>query len=187
VEDENMMTVLRTSDQTVVLKGIRWETYEHLLADHQESCGTRLSFDYGTLEIMAPSSEHERLKETITLLFQLLASEMGIDVLATGSTTFRRQDLLKGFEPDASFYIKHAEAVRSQEKIDLSVCPPPDLVIEIEITNSVMEKLSIFSQPQEFLRCGSIGMTISRYSDSNRIGIARMQRVRSSAELPIAS
>src|SRR5262245_1438424 len=140
-----MTTVLNTSDQTVVLKGVRWETDERLLADNQESSGTRLNYDRGTLEIMAPSSEHERLKEAITFLFQLLASELGIDVLPAGSTTFRRRDLLKGFEPDASFFTQHAEALRTRDRIDFNVDPPPDVVIEIQIANPVIEKLSLFA------------------------------------------
>lgn len=138
-------TALTPSDQTVVLRGIRWETYERLLADQQESNATRLNFDCGTLEIMSPSSEHESTKETISLLFQLLASELEIDVFAVGSTTFRRRDLLKGFEPDASFYTQNAQAVRSRKRIDLRRDPPPDVVIEIKITNPVIDKLSIFA------------------------------------------
>lgn len=140
-----MTTALTTSDQTVVLRGIRWETYERLLADQQESGATRLSFDSGTLEIMSPSSEHESLNETITLLFQLLASELEIDVVAVGSTTFRRRDLLKGFEPDASFYTQNAQAVRHLKRIDLHWDPPPDVIVEIQITNPVIDKFSIFA------------------------------------------
>jgi Uma2 family endonuclease len=94
---------------------------------------------------MAPSSKHENLKETISLLFQLLATEAGIDVLAAGSTTFRRQDVRKGFEPDACFYVRDAASLRAKERIDLSVDPPPDLVIEIEVTNAAVDKLSLFS------------------------------------------
>ena len=140
-----MTTVLSASDQTVVLRGIRWETYERLLTDHEDSSGTRLNFDCGTLEIMAPSSEHEQLNETITLLLQLLASELEIDVVAVGSTTFRRKDLLKGFEPDASFYTRNAEVIRNRKRIDLRRDPPPDVIIEVQITNPVMDKLSIFA------------------------------------------
>jgi len=148
VEGENitrMTTVLREPDQTVILRGIHWDTYERLLADQQESSGTRLNFDCGTLEIVSPSSEHEQLKETITLLFQLMASELEIDVVAAGSTTFRRKDLRKGFEPDASFYIRNAQAVRKRPQIDLRRDPPPDVVVEIEITNPAINKLSIFA------------------------------------------
>jgi len=148
VEGENitrMTTVLREPDQTVILRGIHWDTYERLLADQQESSGTRLNFDCGTLEIVSPSSEHEQLKETIALLFQLLASELEIDVLAVGSTTFRRKDLRKGFEPDASFYIRNAQPIRNQPRIDLRRDPPPDVVVEIQVTNPAIDKLSIFA------------------------------------------
>ena len=140
-----MTTVLREPDQIVILRGIHWDTYELLLADRQESSGTRLNFDCGTLEIVSPSSEHEQLKETITLLFQLMASELEIDVVAAGSTTFRRKDLRKGFEPDASFYIRNAQAVRKRPQIDLRRDPPPDVVVEIEITSPAINKLSIFA------------------------------------------
>jgi len=140
-----MTTVLREPDQTVILRGIHWDTYERLLADQQQSSGTRLNFDCGTLEIVSPSSEHEQLKETITLLFQLMASELEIDVVAAGSTTFRRKDLRKGFEPDASFYIRNAQAVPKRPQSDLRRDPPPDVVVEIEITNPAINKLSIFA------------------------------------------
>jgi Uma2 family endonuclease len=78
-------------------------------------------------------------------LFQLLASEMEIDVFAAGSTTFRREDLRKGFEPDSCFYVRNAEAVRAKDRIDLNVDPPPDLVIEVAATNPVLNKLSLYS------------------------------------------
>ena len=140
-----MTTVISEPDQIVILRGIHWDTYERLLADQQESSGTRLNFDCGTLEIVSPSSEHEQLKETIALLFQLLASELEIDVLAVGSTTFRRKDLRKGFEPDASFYIRNAQPIRNQPRIDLRRDPPPDVVVEIQVTNPAIDKLSIFA------------------------------------------
>ena len=140
-----MTTALSTSDQRVVLQGVRWETYERLLADQQESSGTRLTYDCGTLEIMSPSFGHENLNRSIARLFELLASEMEMDFLAAGSTTFRRSDLLKGFEPDSSYYIRNIDAIRNPDEIDLSVDPPPDLVIEVEVTNPVISKLPIFA------------------------------------------
>jgi Uma2 family endonuclease len=97
------------------------------------------------LEIMAPSFEHETVKDTIAQLFLLFASEMRIDFIAAGSTTFRREDLEKGFEPDACFYMQHAKNVRGKKQIDLSVDPPPDLVIEIDITRSSLDKRRIYA------------------------------------------
>lgn len=133
------------TDQSVVLRGVRWETYERLLADHQDSSGTRLNYDSGILEIMAPSFKHENLKETIALLFQLAAETKGVDFVAAGSTTFRRRDLRKGFEPDACFYVRDVERIRTRDEIDLRVDPPPDLVVEVVVTNRVVNKLPLFA------------------------------------------
>lgn len=140
-----MTAAENTTDQSVVLRGVRWETYERLLADHQDSSGTRLSYDSGILEIMAPSFKHENLKETIATIFQLAAWTKGVDFVAAGSTTFRRKDLRKGFEPDACFYIRDVERIRTRDEIDLSVDPPPDLVVEIVVTNRVIDKLPLFA------------------------------------------
>jgi len=148
VENEkvkSMTAAENITDQSVVLRGVRWETYERLLADHQDSNGARLNYDSGILEIMAPSFKHENLKETIASLFQLAAETKDVDFVAAGSTTFRRQDLQKGFEPDACFYVRDVERIRTQDEIDLNVDPPPDLVVEIVVTNRVVNKLPLFA------------------------------------------
>ena len=69
---------------------------------------------------------------------------MNIDSL--GSTTFRREDIDRGFEPDSCFYIQNAARVRGKKRIDLSSDPPPDLVIEIDITSPSLDKFPIFAQ-----------------------------------------
>lgn len=51
----------------------------------------------------------------------------------------------RGFEPDACFYIANAERVRGKKEIDLNIDPPPDLLIEIDITNPSLNKLPIYS------------------------------------------
>jgi Uma2 family endonuclease len=97
------------------------------------------------LEITAPSYEHESVKGHLALLVNALAEEFDIDVTGAGSTTFRREDLAKGFEPDECFYIRHAELVRGKKQIDLTNDPPPDLVIEIDITSPSLSKFPIFA------------------------------------------
>ena len=71
---------------------------------------------------------------------------MGIDVVALGATTFDREDLQRGFEPDSCFYIEHESQIRGREEIDLTVDPAPDLVIGIDITSSSLDKLPIYAQ-----------------------------------------
>ena len=42
-------------------------------------------------------------------------------------TTFRREDLEKGLEPDQCYYITNEPKIRGKLELDLSVDPPPDL------------------------------------------------------------
>jgi Uma2 family endonuclease len=98
------------------------------------------------LEVMSPSSEHESISYYLGLLVALFAEETGTDVYGVGSTTFRRTDAQRGFEPDACFYVQNEESIRGKSRIDLDVDPPPDLVIEVDITNPSLDKLPIYAQ-----------------------------------------
>ena len=143
-----MATVVQPAEQVtqrVILPHVCWETYERLLADHQESSGIHFTYDQGRLEILVPSLRHEKLKHTLATLVELLAGALNIDIEGAGSTTFRRHDLARGFEPDACFYVAHAARMRQREDIDLTVDPPPDLVIEVDITSPSLNKMPIFA------------------------------------------
>lgn len=141
-----METVKSPAEQRVVLHNVGWETYERLLADNESSSAPRFTYDRGELEIMSPSPEHEAYNRSIALLVELLAEELNIDVYDLGSTTFRREDLERGFEPDSCFYIQNEERVRGKDRIDMAVDPPPDLVIEIDITSPSINKLQIYAR-----------------------------------------
>ena len=141
-----MKTVKRPAEQRVVLNNIGWNTYEHLLADHGDNSAPRLTYDRGELEIMSPSPEHEKFNRRIAQLVLAVAEELDIEAEDLGSTTFRREDLERGFEPDSCFYIQNEEQVRGKDRIDLAVDPPPDLVIEIDITSPSFSKLPIYAQ-----------------------------------------
>ena len=142
-----MATVARTSplEQQIVLHDIAWDTYERLLSDHVDSSVPRFTYDHGELEILSPSTEHEEDNRTLALLVEIIALELSLDVRNVGSMTFKRQRLQQGFEPDSSFYIQNEPRVRGRRQIDLGIDPPPDLIIEIEITRSAIPKLPIYA------------------------------------------
>lgn len=79
------------------------------------------------------------------MLVEVLAEEWNIDIQRLGSMTFKRADLLKGFEPDSCFYIQHADAISGKEDIKLAVDPPPDLTIEVDITRESLDGFPIFA------------------------------------------
>lgn len=100
-----------------------WETYERLLLENVDSTAPRFTFDQGWLEIMSPSLEHERVNSALRTLICALADQLGQDHLEVGSTTFRRADLQRGFEPDCAFYLKHAGVMRAANEVDLAIPP----------------------------------------------------------------
>ena len=85
--------------------------------------------------IMTPLLEHEVDKEYISDFVEILLEELDIEFCPLGSTTFKNQAVFKGIEPDSCFYIENESAVRGKYRLDLTIDPPPDLAIEIDITN----------------------------------------------------
>jgi Uma2 family endonuclease len=139
------MTTIAPPEQRVVLRNVSWETYERLLAESAESVGTHFTYDQGELEITVVSIAHENPNRTLAQIVEIVAEETLRDLYRAGSTTFKRKDLAKGFEPDSCFYIDHAGQVRGKEELDLVTDPPPDLVIEVDITRSSLNRFPIFA------------------------------------------
>jgi len=134
------------NEQHVILRGVSWATYESLLADFVDRSAPHFAYDQGVLEIMAPTLTHDRGNRRLTTIFEAIADERELDFINAGSTTFKRADLAKGVEPDTCFYIENAERMRSKRDVDLTVDPPPDLVIEIDVTSLSLNKFPIYAQ-----------------------------------------
>ena len=120
--------------QTIVLENISWDEFEAILEDLGEKRGSRIAYDRGRLEIMTPLPEHEVNKVYISNFVEILLEELDIEFCPLGSTTFKNQSMFKGIEPDSCFYIQNEAAVRGKNRLDLTVDPPPDLALEIDIT-----------------------------------------------------
>jgi Uma2 family endonuclease len=130
--------------QRIVLHGVSWTTYEQLLADCEGSHAAHFTYDRGALEIMILSFKHETLNRVVATIVEVLAEEMDIDIVNAGSTTFKREDLARAFEPDTAFYIRNAERVRGKDELNLRVDPPPDLVVEIDLMSPSLDKMCIY-------------------------------------------
>ena len=150
------------ADDCVVLSCVSWETYERLLADDEERRVPRITYDQGVLELVTASTPHEEDALVFAHLVFIVAANLGIPIRSIGSTTFRRKDLERGFEPDASFYIQNEERIRGQRQIDLTVDPPPDLILEMEMSRSALDKLPLFASMgiPEVWRCDGQRVTI---------------------------
>jgi len=139
-----MTTTIPQAANRFLLNNISWETYESLLKDLQSEPGMRLTYDRGRLEIMTPLDPHETYKKLIGRFVEAATEELNVEIRSLGSRTCQREDLGRGLEPDECYYLQNEPVVRNLEQIDLSQNPPPDLVVEIDITSSSIDRLKIY-------------------------------------------
>lgn len=133
--------------QRVLLSNVSWQEFEAILEDLGEHRASRVAYDNGVLEIMTPLPEHETNKELVSDLVKALLEELDIEFCPLGSTTFKNEEMNKGIEPDNCFYIQNEAAVRGKNQLNLTVDPPPDLALEIDVTSrthpSIYEALGV--------------------------------------------
>lgn len=121
--------------QTVIFNQITWQEFETLLDELGEHRSSRIAYANETLEIMTPLPEHEFSKELVSDLIKALLEELDIEFFPLGSTTFKNQLMRQGIEPDNCFFIQNEALVRNKNRLDLTIDPPPDLALEIDITS----------------------------------------------------
>jgi Uma2 family endonuclease len=127
-----------------VLHDIDWATYLRLLQAFQGQRRFRLTYDRGTLEIMSPLWEHEEPAYLLGRFIDILTEEFHLPCRAGRSVTLRRQRKRRGLEPDNCYWIAHAARLQGKRRLDLRTDPPPDLAIEVEVTHSAVDRMSIY-------------------------------------------
>ena len=129
----------------LVVYDFGWKDYEQLLQIIGDRPGLRVSYDAGRLEIVSPSPKHARYSRGPDLFVAAFCELRSIDFEMFGSATWKSEDLNKGVEADACYYVKNAHRVIGLTEIRLGIHPPPDIVVEIDIANSSLRKLSIYA------------------------------------------
>ncbi|NJN31523.1 MAG: Uma2 family endonuclease [Synechococcales cyanobacterium RM1_1_8] len=129
----------------VVLQGISWETYLKMLSEMGEHRACRLAYRQGRLEITMPSDLHEGNKKLLERMLEALTEELEQPLKSFGSTTLNREDLRQGAEPDSCYYIQNANQIVGR-RIDLERDPPPDLVLEVDISSPSTQRMEIYAQ-----------------------------------------
>ncbi len=132
-------------EQSVILHGVSWQTYEQLMKDHEDRSGPHFTYQNGELEIFMPPKKHQKLTRFFEIFVSTVIEELDSDVESLGSTTFKREFRQNGVEPDCCFYIQNVEKVKGIGKIDLKIHPPPDLVVEVDITSPSINRFPIYA------------------------------------------
>jgi Uma2 family endonuclease len=131
-------------EKRLTFRNLDWQAFkqiQHLLAERTRA---RFTYDNGVLEITMPLEGHERSARLIERFILILVMEMGMKFKTMGSTTLDREDLLKSAEPDNGYYIQNYILVADHE-INLNIDPAPDLVVEVDITHTDLNKNALYA------------------------------------------
>ncbi|MBG0748266.1 MAG: Uma2 family endonuclease [Planktothrix agardhii KL2] len=131
-------------EKRVTLRGLTWQGYQQILHALPESRAARLTYDHGILEISMPLESHEFALRLIERFIIILIFEMGMKIKTMGSTTLNREDLDRGAEPDNAYYIQNQAKVAGRT-VNLAEDPPPDLVVEVDITHTDIDKNRLYA------------------------------------------
>jgi Uma2 family endonuclease len=128
-----------------VLDDVSWDFYERTL-EELDGTRVRISYDNGRMVFMSPLlPKHEWTKKRIARMIEMATLQWNIPVYSLGQTTWKSRVARKGLEPDECYYIQHEPEVRSRDKLDLRRDPPPDLVVEVEVTHHPIDRLAIYA------------------------------------------
>ena len=147
IEEQSLEAPTKTiGEERVILHNISWETFDRLLEESGDHRNTRFYYLDGTLEIMSSLFVHEGSNRFIERLICAATEVLEINCRVAGSVTLRKKPKKAGAEPDSSFYIQSEELVRHLTELDLQVDPPPDLVVEVDITSSSDRRMPIYAK-----------------------------------------
>lgn len=129
--------ITETADQRFVIGGIHWDAYVTMSDALDERLGVRMIYCDGRLTLVGKSRKHDWYAERFGEFVKAIARGLRIPWEDAGQATFRRETTDAGLEGDKTFYLAdHAIQMRGSDDIDLTIQPPPDLAIEVEVAHA---------------------------------------------------
>jgi Uma2 family endonuclease len=121
-----------TADRRFVWR-VGWAGYKALMALRGDTSGPRISYLDGSVELMAPSKNHESIKSRIGRLLETYCLARNIRVEPVGSWTLEDDTEEAAAEPDECYCFGPSQ---DRER--------PDLAIEVVWTSGGLNKLEIY-------------------------------------------
>jgi Uma2 family endonuclease len=111
-----------------------WQEYQALCQQRGDGSLPRIKYHSGEILLMSPMPKHGRDAHVIANAITTLLDHTEREYDAFTPVTMELPNE-SGIEPDYCFYIDHWQAVSGKERIDWETDPPPDLVLEIDVTS----------------------------------------------------
>lgn len=128
-----------------VFHDVTWDDYEAMLRMVGDR-PIRILYDRGEMEIFMPTYRHDNGAYLLGRMVDLLTEELEVDLEGGRTTTHKRKDLGKGAEPDDGYWFgAKALHMRGKDQLDLATDPVPDLIIEVAVTRTSLDRIEIFA------------------------------------------
>jgi Uma2 family endonuclease len=111
-----------------------WQDYQSLCQQRGDGSIPRLKYRDGEVLLMSPLPVHGRDAHLLANIVITLLDRDGREYDAFTPVTMTLPEE-SGIEPDYCFYIDNWQAISGKKRIDWRHDPPPDLVIEIDVTS----------------------------------------------------
>src|SRR5262249_2185065 len=105
----------------------------------------RLTYDRGTLEIMAPLLAHDGPADLLDWFIKVMIEELKLPSRPGRTVTLRQRRRRRGLGPDCCYWTASAPRLLGKREVDLRVDPPPDLAVEVDVTSSSLDRMSIYA------------------------------------------
>lgn len=115
-----------------------WQDYCQLRDSRGNGSIPRLKYHDGEILLMSPLPRHGREANILADIVKILLDSQNRNYEAFTPITLDLPEV-SGIEPDYCFYIDNWQAVVGKDRIDWQQDPPPDLVIEIDVTSYTSE------------------------------------------------
>jgi Uma2 family endonuclease len=115
-----------------------WSDFCQLRDSRGDGSIPRLKYRHGEILLMSPLPRHGREAGIIADIIKVLLDSRDRNYEAFTPITMELPQV-GGIEPDYCFYIDNWQAVVGKDRLDWKVDPPPDLVIEIDVTSYTSE------------------------------------------------
>jgi Uma2 family endonuclease len=111
-----------------------WADYQTLAARLSDRALPRIKYRSGEIFLMSPLPRHGRDANGLADVAKELLEHQLLDYVAFTPITLSLPEV-SGIEPDYCFYIEHCAAIAGKDRIAWEIDPPPDLVIEVDVTS----------------------------------------------------
>jgi Uma2 family endonuclease len=125
---------LQVAAGTVVMMPATWQEYQQLAQQRSDRANPRIKYRQGEVLLMSPMAAHGRDASLLADVAKALLDYQDREYDSFTPVTMELPEE-SGIEPDFCFYIDNWQAVSGKQRIDWQTDPPPDLVIEVDVTS----------------------------------------------------